>query len=313
MSTVTIFGFFGLANSKPSVSQSSGSSRSYHTHYSTVIQCSAGCSLPADVRIYAPLTTPALPDNTVAFIVARAHFPPDEPAALDAYHIIPMPGDPNSDAYEDSLPDCPFPFVFLIGHVPVEPVVNGNIKTTTVHAQEYVRNTIRLSTVECVVDAGTPRWANTPMPRANTVVHFSGTCLNVSRKGALMIAVENVALGVGSGHSSSDPLASPSASPKKKRKFQTHASPHPISVPSTPLSLSVPVTPLVAAPVASTSRIHDVPSNSALSSPILPSFPGPPSPPMLPAAPADDAAVVSDYLTSPPQPRSDPGKQKATD
>jgi hypothetical protein len=84
-------------------------------HYTTAIQCvEHDHSLPADVRIYSTSTDPILENNTVAFVIAKVFAPIGSTILLDAFYLVPLPGD---RSYDDALPDIPISFVTTLGHV----------------------------------------------------------------------------------------------------------------------------------------------------------------------------------------------------
>jgi hypothetical protein len=77
---------------------------------------------------------------TVAFVVAKAQVSAGDASVLDPYVVVPFPGDPTSDNYEDTIPDVPNPFIFVIGQVtrinssnPMWPIVN-------IVATEYIQD-----------------------------------------------------------------------------------------------------------------------------------------------------------------------------
>ncbi|KIJ57953.1 hypothetical protein HYDPIDRAFT_72782, partial [Hydnomerulius pinastri MD-312] len=145
----TVFGFFGVAAGRRVTSQKPGAStKTYHCFYSTALHCTSGVSFPAELRVYSPFNDSVLPDNTVAFVIAKAHFPggiPKENVLLEASHVIPLPGDPSSDTYENSLPDSPYPFVAGLGSVPsrTETLADGVSKGFTVVSSDFVRDSMK--------------------------------------------------------------------------------------------------------------------------------------------------------------------------
>ncbi|KIJ58462.1 hypothetical protein HYDPIDRAFT_64631, partial [Hydnomerulius pinastri MD-312] len=145
----TVFGFFGVAAGRRVTSQKPGAStKTYHCFYSTALHCTSGVSFPAELRVYSPFNDSVLPDNTVAPVIAKAHFPggiPKENVLLKASHVIPLPGDPSSDTYENSLPDSPYPFVAGLGSVPsrTETLADGVSKGFTVVSSDFVRDSMK--------------------------------------------------------------------------------------------------------------------------------------------------------------------------
>ncbi|KAH7907760.1 hypothetical protein BJ138DRAFT_1014023 [Hygrophoropsis aurantiaca] len=229
MSSLTMFGFLALGAGRRVMSIKPGSSsKTWHCFYASVVQLSSGQSLPAEIRAYSPFNDVVHPDNTVAFIVAKAHFPAHDTLLLDAYHIIPVPGNPSDDSYDNHLPDCPHPFVLGIGSVPVKTDVlaDGVSKAFEVITSEYVRDSVKSTSVQCVFDGTSPRWSNTPVPNVNSIVQFFGTCAALTPSGVIRVNVENIVLNIGpSASSNSTSLSSPS--PTKRRKFNAFVSPQP--------------------------------------------------------------------------------------
>jgi hypothetical protein len=73
--------------------------------------------LPTNVRIYSPMNDVLHVNNTIAFVYARAHIPTNSIVVMDASHVLPFPGDPQTDSYEDSVPNLLNPFMIALGHV----------------------------------------------------------------------------------------------------------------------------------------------------------------------------------------------------
>ncbi|EDR08114.1 uncharacterized protein LACBIDRAFT_327404 [Laccaria bicolor S238N-H82] len=130
----------------------------------------------------------------------------------------------SSESYEESLPDCPYPWIFGVGHVPSksETLTNTNTKIFPVSHTEYVRESSRNSYVICAYDGDAPRWTNTPAPLPQACVQYFGICHSVLPNGHLRVNVESIILSL-------VPLSSPDQStistPTRKRKFQAIASP----------------------------------------------------------------------------------------
>src|SRR6267154_6240230 len=92
MSSFTMIGFFALASGRRLQTTKPGTTtRTWHAHYTTTIQCISPPYLPADVRIYSPINDVLHPENTIAFIVARVHVPSTGDILLDAL-IRKIPG-----------------------------------------------------------------------------------------------------------------------------------------------------------------------------------------------------------------------------
>ena len=57
-------------------------------------------------------------DNTITFNVTQVHVPRTGNDLLDVLHIIvPCPGDPSQDSYNDTVPNFQFPMVYGLGIV----------------------------------------------------------------------------------------------------------------------------------------------------------------------------------------------------
>jgi hypothetical protein len=150
MSSFTIIGFFALASGRRKQTLKPGTTtRTWHAHYNTTIQCITPPYAPADLRIYSPINDILHPDNTIAFVIARVHVPRNGDILLDALHIVPCPGDPSDDSYDDTVPNFQFPMVYGLGIVssPHETFPNGSA-AFSVALTEYVRDTGQQSTVQ---------------------------------------------------------------------------------------------------------------------------------------------------------------------
>ncbi|KAI6117168.1 hypothetical protein EDD17DRAFT_1484632, partial [Pisolithus thermaeus] len=69
----------------------------YHSIYGMTIQCTSGVIYPASLCIYSPFNDVILPDNTVAFIEAKASVPvsiPRDHVLLKTFLLIPLQGAP---------------------------------------------------------------------------------------------------------------------------------------------------------------------------------------------------------------------------
>ncbi|KAI6010770.1 hypothetical protein F5J12DRAFT_718557, partial [Pisolithus orientalis] len=93
-------------------------SKTFHCMYKTAVHCSGCTSLPGEFRIYTPFNDSILPDDTVGFVVAKAHLASavsQEMILLEVSQFLVFPGEPSSDLYEHSLPDYPVSFVVGLG------------------------------------------------------------------------------------------------------------------------------------------------------------------------------------------------------
>ena len=124
MSSFIVVGFLGLTSGRRMRSDSTrpdGTPISvWHVIYDTCLICSHPPSLPAELRKYSPSTDTILPDDTIAFVVAKAYVPSvdvSKTVLLDAMLLIPIPGDPSSPDYDERTPDLYTPLIFGIGTV----------------------------------------------------------------------------------------------------------------------------------------------------------------------------------------------------
>ena len=245
MSSLAFMSFFALAEGRPVMTTCANNTRIWHAHYTTTIQCADGSTLPANVRIYSPMNDVLHADNTIAFVYALAHIPINSIVVMDASHVLPFPGDPQTDSYEDSVPNLPNPFVIALGHV------SGNAshlpegsRMFPILVSEYVRDNTQLCTLTYVRDlnilkpfspdhypsatfnSSRPRWKNTNVPFPGAIVQVIGTCSRVCQDATLAIDIENIVLNVPTPdsptRSTSDAVND--ALSAKKRKFSAFAS-----------------------------------------------------------------------------------------
>ena len=246
MSLFTIVGFFALTSGRCLQTIRPGTTtQTWHAHYTTTVQCVSPPYVPADLHIYSPMNDILHADNTIAFVVVRVHVPHSGDILLDAIHIVPCPGDPSLDSYDDTVPDFQFPIVYGLGIVssPHETLPNRSTGFS-IALTEYVCNANQQSNVQyvifalyshatkssrsCILNWTVPQWRNTPVPAINTVIHFYSICSQISSTGQLGIEIEGITLNV------VPPTQPPvtgapvedDGSPLKKCCFQAHTSPH---------------------------------------------------------------------------------------
>lgn len=250
MSHVIFVGLFGVANgrrvqgpTKASTSTSNlATSRPLFVQYDTAIQCRNGDTIPATIRTYSHPSQAVLPDNTVVYLTAKGYIAPLETAHLDAMSLTPIPGDANSDTYEDHIPDLTTPFVFILGNVsvPLQELSDGT-KIFSVSAADYVREGLRFTTVQGLFDTR-PRWAHIPHPLPASCVGLYGTCDAYLSTGILRVCLDHIALNARP-HDPIQPASSPGAdgSPSKKRKFAAIASTSTLTVAADGATATAPV------------------------------------------------------------------------
>jgi hypothetical protein len=141
-------GFFCLAEGKRVMTTRANNTRIWHAHYTSSVQCADGSSLPANIRIYSPMNDIPHADNMIAFVHARAHISNDFTVVMDASEIVACPGNPEDDAYQDTVPDMPNPFVLALGHVSgkASHLPDGS-RSFPISVSEYVRDNMHLSTI----------------------------------------------------------------------------------------------------------------------------------------------------------------------
>jgi hypothetical protein len=222
----------------------------YHTHYTTSLQCLDRGAISADLRVYCTPADPILPNDTVAFVVAKCNLIPHETSLLEALYVTKVPGDPRDESYEERVPDIPIPFVFAVGQVlGTVPMADGGVKCFAVNISEYVRDDLKYCAIQCVAaslcfhlnmtclhscyfDSNKPRWSRTPSPRSNSVLQFFGVCDSVTAEGILRVQVDALNLNLGYGLAWTSAAPEPAASiNEKKRKFSAIAVPHPSRAP----------------------------------------------------------------------------------
>ncbi|KAJ7907696.1 hypothetical protein B0H13DRAFT_1879318 [Mycena leptocephala] len=225
MSSLNVIGFFALAQGKRIATLLPGATFPiHHNHYTYP---------SATLRVYSGSGDAPLPDNTIAFVIAKACAPTGKPIELDALYLSAFPGDPNDDQYDEHIPECPA-FIHGVGHVPAN------------HTPQVLNDGTKVFTL-CVYPA-TRRWANVPLPRAQSCTQFLGMCNGFSDSALLQIALEHVTLSLGphslaqpATNSSNDSVASAST-PNKRRKYIATGStstPKPAAAPSATSAVDV--------------------------------------------------------------------------
>jgi hypothetical protein len=157
MSAFILFGNFCLAGGERIPLQKKTTTNGtpitiHHVFYDTTISTLQG-PLQAKLHIYSPTGDVPLPSETVAFAVTRAQITKQPPALLEAHAIIPYPGDPNNDTYQEGIPG--FPATFFVGVGPSRTSANaqefapdGQSKAFTMELSDYVRNAMNSSLVQ---------------------------------------------------------------------------------------------------------------------------------------------------------------------
>ena len=190
MLSFTILGFFALASGRGLQTIKPGTTIwMWHAHYMTTIQCISPLLVLANLYIYSLINDTLHLNNTNAFIVAQVHVPPSIDILLDAIHIVPCPGDPSLNSYDDTVPDFQFPKVYgtCVVLTPHETMPNRST-AFSIALTKYVHDVNQQSNVQyvdvalhshvtnlshrCILNWTVPHWRNTPIPTSNTVIHF---------------------------------------------------------------------------------------------------------------------------------------------
>jgi hypothetical protein len=237
-------GFFCLADGKRVMSTRANNTRIWHAHYTSSVQCIDGTCLPTNIHIYSPMNNIPQADNTIAFVYARTHVTNDSMVLMDASHVVPCPGNPKDETYEDSVPDLPQPFMIALSHVSgkashfpegsctfpltISDYVRGNMQMSTIrYVDLYFMPLFHHSTLfqSAVFNSARPRWKNTNIPFPGTIVLIVGQCARVLDRGTLAVDIENIVLNVpvtpNSALSQDEDGDQPAG---KKRKFSAIAS-----------------------------------------------------------------------------------------
>ncbi|KAJ7027448.1 hypothetical protein C8F04DRAFT_1294312, partial [Mycena alexandri] len=231
MSSFNVFGFFALAGGNRVATQPAGGQYEiHHNYYNTTLHTTSDDQTPppATLRVYSAAGDTPLPDNTIAFVVAKAFAPPGKPIELDALFLAPVPGDPNGANYDAHVPDVPA-FIYGVGHIPANQptqVFNDGGKMFALSLADYVGGTVKNSTIHCVYP-GTRRWANTPTPRGQSCTQVLGTCNGFADSAQLQINLDHITLSLGphtlSQAASTTNTTSPAtpATPASRKKYKT--------------------------------------------------------------------------------------------
>ena len=152
--SLLVVGHFCLSNGRQEVVNKIGPSGNHTSHafivYDVPFRSTQGPAAPANIRIYGGPNGVPLMENTVAFAIAQAFVTADGSVRMDASFLVPVPGDPDDDTYEDGIPDVPIPFIFGVGQVmhSVPSTPQNSISSFQVSVSEYVRDARRFSTIK---------------------------------------------------------------------------------------------------------------------------------------------------------------------
>ncbi|KAJ7620030.1 hypothetical protein B0H17DRAFT_1088843 [Mycena rosella] len=240
MSSFNAFGFFALAGGTRIATTVPGAAYAkHHVHYTTSLKTLENSYVAATLRVYSGVGDAPLPDNTIAFVVAKVFVPNGQPVELDALSFAAIPGDVDGANYQDQIPDCPV-YLYGVGHIPdhhAPQVLNDGARIFTVCLSDYIAGGLKDSTVQCMYPA-TKRWVKTPIPHPQSCTQFFGHCTGFGDTGLLRISVEHVTLSLGP-HILAQPAATASTTttPARRQKYIAYGStPTQSSSASTPLA-----------------------------------------------------------------------------
>ncbi|KAJ7933345.1 hypothetical protein B0H13DRAFT_1700890, partial [Mycena leptocephala] len=242
MSSFNILGFFQLkAGRRVIVNKPNSIYATHYAHYNTHVWCTKGTgntTIPADLRVY-------ITNGMVAFAVCSAQssaFPPatnslpTNTLTLDAMTFFVLPGSPDSDTYNNQLPDERTSMVYGVGRVTGSPQTlddGHGSRAVTVTVSDFIRGETKASTVQLIFDFSNARWTRAPVPQPNTAIQFYGLCRELSPTGILRLKVDSTALNISSNASapsddtsgSAGSTASAPVTPSKRRKFDPPSPP----------------------------------------------------------------------------------------
>ncbi|KAI1788269.1 hypothetical protein LXA43DRAFT_894940, partial [Ganoderma leucocontextum] len=210
----------------------------YHCEYNMALQCVDNSGCTAKLRFFSPPGDIAFGSGTVSFVQARAYIPKGSTVLLEGIRQAILPGDPSNDDYQAHAPNLVFTLIYGIGIVNAHkedlPVSAANNKEFRVDVSPWVRDENQSCTVtyvvsfcllsccllvnSCVMPAHVPRWKNVPVPRANTVVYFSGVCGAIRDDGLLEITLDDLLFNLAPPTQIESPTKPPAASPPRKRQ-----------------------------------------------------------------------------------------------
>ncbi|KAI5999938.1 hypothetical protein EDD15DRAFT_2362475 [Pisolithus albus] len=198
MSSLIMFGFFCVSDGcrVPSLKPGSTSNDCY-TCYNAAIHGSIGGSLRTQIVVESSPGDGVLTDHSVAFVVGKAYLPSAaacEQGLLDAFHFVPLPGDPTCDVYEYLLPQWRVPSVIGLGHVNSSFAVHAESDNAIalVTCSEYVWDGKMTSKLICNFDKNMlPTYCISSLPR-NSLIQFFGLIKNVASSGGMTVDVKSL-------------------------------------------------------------------------------------------------------------------------
>ena len=103
MSSFNILGFFQLKSGRRASTQKPNSTYlTWYALYNTHVWCATNTSVPTEIRVYTPSTTPLLPDGTVIFATCTAQSSQGQNRniTLEILNFSVLPGDPSGADYD---------------------------------------------------------------------------------------------------------------------------------------------------------------------------------------------------------------------
>jgi hypothetical protein len=124
-----------------------------HVVYSSLTFASNGDEVDGSLRLWAPRSAPVLPDNTLAFVVGKVQYVREADNVrldIEAVTVVAFPGDPESDHYENGVPDLGGLLMIVLGTTTSSPTDTAAGRTFTLTTSDYVRDVTAESTIWCV-------------------------------------------------------------------------------------------------------------------------------------------------------------------
>ena len=180
------------------------------------------------------------------FVVVQVHVPHTDNILLDVLHIVPCPRDPSQDSHDDPVANFNSPqymawalfwpfmrhcltvlLLFWWRSPNMSMIWIRNLMFCMLILFKYCIANQLNPLYKCILNHTLAQCMNTPVPAANTLIHFFDICAQISLNSLLSIEIEGITLNVGPLTQSPATSGPPDdgRSPLKKCHFQTHASP----------------------------------------------------------------------------------------
>ena len=91
--------------------------RTPHILYDMTISLTDSSTIQASLCVYSPPNDNPLPPQTVMFAIAKVFAPANGTILMDVLTLVPYPGNPDDDAYDDTIPDFPAMLAMVTGPV----------------------------------------------------------------------------------------------------------------------------------------------------------------------------------------------------